>query len=265
MKDPAILFFYDTWLTATAEMDADVRTWYLELLIHCYDKKSIPNDTEKLASLARVKFSDYEKFKQVLEHLLKHKFKQMEDGRLVNDFVCEVMRKREQFKEKRTRAGIIGSIIKVAKNTKGFNFSVLEQLKEVLFSMSDEDLNKHKDKQVLEHLLKLYINGDGDGDINSNKNGGVGEELNIAFDVFWNLYEKKVGDKEKCQKIWAKLKDEERTKIIETLPAFKQSISDKKFQPYPKSYLNSKRWNDELTMPTKFNNTTEARPATKFI
>ena len=69
MKDPAILFYYDTWLTATAEMDADVRSWYLDLLIHQYDKGSLPNDDEKLASLARVKISQFNKFKQINKYL----------------------------------------------------------------------------------------------------------------------------------------------------------------------------------------------------
>ena len=73
-KDPAVLFFINDWLTSTAEMDADIRGWYLNLLLHNYDKKDLPNDVEKLAVLCNVKFSEYERFKQVFEQVLKQKF-----------------------------------------------------------------------------------------------------------------------------------------------------------------------------------------------
>lgn len=72
------------------------------------------------------------------------------------------------------------------------------------------------------------------------------ENINIDFSVFWDLYDKKLGAKEKCKKKWNKLSNEIRQKIIDTLPAFKMSIKDKQFQPYPESYLNQERWNDEI-------------------
>lgn len=69
---------------------------------------------------------------------------------------------------------------------------------------------------------------------------------NKSFGVFWDLYDKKVGDKPKCEKKWIALSDSERQKIFDTLPAFKASIKDKQYQPHPETYLNQKRWNDEI-------------------
>lgn len=69
-------------------------------------------------------------------------------------------------------------------------------------------------------------------------------EINISFSVFWNLYNKKVNSNG-CQKKWKKLKDIDRQKIIDTLPGFLSKIADKQFQPYPITYLNQKRWEDE--------------------
>lgn len=74
----------------------------------------------------------------------------------------------------------------------------------------------------------------------------VEDSINISFDVFWNLYNKKKGDKDKIEKKWNKLTNEDRQKIIDTLPTFLSSISDKKYIPFPETYLNNKRWNDEL-------------------
>ena len=70
--------------------------------------------------------------------------------------------------------------------------------------------------------------------------------INIDFNIFWDLYDKKVGSKDKCIKKWDKFKDEERQTIINTLPLFLKSIKEKKYQPYPETYLNQKRWNDEI-------------------
>lgn len=72
------------------------------------------------------------------------------------------------------------------------------------------------------------------------------ENNKIQFDVFWNLYNKKVGSKSKCEKKWNNLNLETQKKIIDTLPTFLKSITDKQYQPYAETYLNQERWNDEI-------------------
>lgn len=164
MKDPAALLYIDTWLTSTAEMDSDVRGWYLNLILHHYDKKNLPTDIETLAQLAGVRFSEFERFKQMFKQVLEQKFEVL-DGRYVNKTANEIIRKREAFTEKRSKSGNIGVVIKTAKTVKGFNAKYLDRLKSDLYDMNVEEIDKHKDKHLLEHLLKLYINGDGNGDI----------------------------------------------------------------------------------------------------
>jgi len=67
------------------------------------------------------------------------------------------------------------------------------------------------------------------------------------------LYNKKVGDKAKILKKWINLKQGDRDAIFKTLPTFLLSITDKQFQPYPETYLNNKRWNDETAILTGLN------------
>lgn len=159
MKDPAALFYIDTWLSATAEMDSDIRGWYLNLILHNYDKKDLPNDIEKLAVLAGVKFSEFERFKQVFEQLLKHKFTLNDNNRLENNYAKNIIQSRELFKEKRSKSGNIGVIIKIAKSIEGFTDEYIEKLKKHLYSLNITEIDKHKDKQMLNQMLKLYING----------------------------------------------------------------------------------------------------------
>jgi hypothetical protein len=72
------------------------------------------------------------------------------------------------------------------------------------------------------------------------------KEINISFDIFWDLYEKKVGEKKKLIAKWEKLTDEERQTIINYIPKYKESQPDKRFRKNPDTFFNNKSWNDEL-------------------
>lgn len=68
----------------------------------------------------------------------------------------------------------------------------------------------------------------------------------FSFEMFWDLYEKKVGEKSKLIKKWDKLTEEERTKALEYIPKYKLAQPDKKYRKNPETFLNNKSWNDEL-------------------
>jgi hypothetical protein len=79
------------------------------------------------------------------------------------------------------------------------------------------------------------------------------KESNISFDFFWNLYDKKIGDKSKLSKKWDKLKDEERQAAIDYIPKYKESQPEKQYRKNPETFLNNKSWNDELIPKNKVN------------
>tara|TARA_R100000152_G_scaffold18399_1_gene10190 strand:+ start:5597 stop:6397 length:801 start_codon:yes stop_codon:yes gene_type:complete len=83
---------------------------------------------------------------------------------------------------------------------------------------------------------------------NKNKVKKTPKELNYMFIEFWTLYDKRVGDKSKVHKKWESLTNSDREKIMKTLPDFLKTIKDKQYQPYPMTYLNNKRWEDDLTI-----------------
>jgi hypothetical protein len=66
------------------------------------------------------------------------------------------------------------------------------------------------------------------------------------FEKFWDLYDKKIGDRKKIHIKFNKLKEEDRNKIFETLPEYVNSTPDKKFRKNPETYLNNCSWNDEI-------------------
>lgn len=72
------------------------------------------------------------------------------------------------------------------------------------------------------------------------------EGVLIEFEVFWDDYDKKVGDKEKLKKMWNSLSDEEQALAISHIKKYKQAQPNKKYRKDPATYLNNKSFNDEI-------------------
>lgn len=99
---------------------------------------------------------------------------------------------------------------------------------------------KALDKAMLKHVSKQVQSIstiDKPNNLITNNNG---------FDDFWKGYPKKK-EKQKCILKWGKMPEEERRLAIEKLPAF---LAHKPFptynHPFPLTYLNGKRWEDEV-------------------
>lgn len=181
-KDPAFLIYINDFLTATAGMDADAVGWYLRLILHQADKGGLPNDEESLAVLAGVKFSQYQRFQQVLEQVLKQKFTVNEEtGLLENEKASNILKSREEFKDKRQRSGNIGVVIKMAKNITGYTKRHIESLKTDLFSYSEEQIERAKSEQVLKQMLKLYRNENEDENKDINEIEKYKEIARLSF------------------------------------------------------------------------------------
>jgi hypothetical protein len=86
-------------------------------------------------------------------------------------------------------------------------------------------------------------------DKNKYNSDTVLKEPNISFETFWNLYDKKVGDRQKCVKKWEHLKDDERTAIMSFLPKYKISQPIKQYRSNPETFLNGRMWENEIIQP----------------
>lgn len=137
-KDPAFLMYYKDILTSCASWDADELGWYLRLLCHQADKpRGLDPDIESLASLANVKFSQYERFKKCWEARLKGKFEATLDGLLINLVQHEIMERRREYSENQRVSGVIGYLIKLVKNH--FDLSK-QQVAALASSLEDADI-----------------------------------------------------------------------------------------------------------------------------
>lgn len=164
MKDPAALIYIDKWIAATQGMRGVEKGWYLDLILHQFDKGSVPNDIDQLASICRIRPSEYVLFEQVFEQVLKQKFEQDEDGCLKNPFTSEIIQRRKSFLEKREKSGkwgyvkkfIINKFNKVTDDEFGFIYNTFD----FSLDLKNEQVLEQVLTQMLEQKRELYINVD---------------------------------------------------------------------------------------------------------
>lgn len=67
-----------------------------------------------------------------------------------------------------------------------------------------------------------------------------------TFERAWNLYDKKVGCKEKLEKKWNSMSQKDRKAAIEYIPLYVLSQTDKQYRKNFQTFLNQRGWEDEL-------------------
>jgi hypothetical protein len=80
----------------------------------------------------------------------------------------------------------------------------------------------------------------------TNKDNKDNKDNKLSFVHFWDLYDKKIGDKTKLEKKWNKLSLADQQKIMQYIPLYKEAQPEKKYRKNVETFLNNKSWNDEL-------------------
>ena len=190
MKDPAVLFYTQDFLTGTMLMNDEQKGKYITLLCLQHQNGGL---TEKAMLKICGEFDEE----------IWGKFIKDADGCFYNKRMLLESKKRNKFCESRRK-------------------------------------NLHKDEHMEQHMDKLMENENENEDLIE-----IIKEINVPFENFWNLYDKKE-DREKCERKWGALTNKERELCMERLPAYIESTPDKKFRRHPATYLNNKSWENEI-------------------
>ena len=67
-----------------------------------------------------------------------------------------------------------------------------------------------------------------------------------TFARAWDLYQKKVGCKEKLEKKWNSMSQKDRKAAIEYIPLYVIATEDKKYRKNFQTFLNQRGWEDEI-------------------
>ena len=86
---------------------------------------------------------------------------------------------------------------------------------------------------------------------NENENKDVIEDKNKVeiwptFDDFWNAYNKKVGSKSNVEKKFLKLNQDTKEIIMNYIFDYVEATPDKQYRVNPETFLNQKRWENEI-------------------
>lgn len=79
------------------------------------------------------------------------------------------------------------------------------------------------------------------------------ERKEKGFEMFWNLYDKKI-DKNKAKKSFMNLTLEEMIEAVKGVKAYVDSTPDKKYRKDPTTWIRNKCWNNEISIDKKNTN-----------
>jgi uncharacterized protein YdaU (DUF1376 family) len=145
---------------------------------------------------------------------------------------------------------------KFTKDDKGLYYNERleeEQNKRKAFTDSRKNNIKGKNQYTKQPKKRGHMTSHMENE-NENENKDINRTeilINYSFDEFWNLYDKKVGDKTKLEKKWNGLTDDVRTQILFHVQEYKIAQPEKKFRKDPQTYFNNNSWNDEIIKDNK--------------
>ena len=108
-------------------------------------------------------------------------------------------------------------------------------------SCIDKEFSKVKDRVLIEYIYSTDTHTQEEEEQEEEKE----QEEKIDFDIFYNLYDKKVDGKDSKLK-WDKLDLQTQQLILSIVPKYIKSTPDKQFRKSPLVYLNKKAWEDEI-------------------
>ena len=128
-------------------------------------------------------------------------------------------------------------MIEISKNQYSSNIIAIVKNTKATTKALDKALHNHstKQSQSIVSIDKQITNN------NITNNNHV-----YSFDNFWNDYDKKIGLKEKIEKKFNKLSNEDLELIKIHIPKYKLDQVEKKYRKNPEAYLNNKSWLDEV-------------------
>ena len=69
----------------------------------------------------------------------------------------------------------------------------------------------------------------------------------LSFEKFWNEYAYKIGKKERSEKLWNSLKEQEKIQCLQAIPRYKAWLAFKSIEKlYPETFLSQKRFQNDF-------------------
>jgi len=221
MKDPAFLFYPNDWLGGTMGMTFEQKGAYMELLMLQFNRGHMTS--HMIGQILGQSFGQN-------WDAIKSKFEEDENGHFFNRRLEEEQIKRKAFTDSRKNNRSGKNQHSKTITNEGSSVGHMSSLMENENENRNEVIVSNNDQVLLAEIISV-----------------------LEFEEFWTLYDKKVGDKTKLKTKWKTINEDERRKILEHVPLYKESQPDKQFRKDPQTYLNNKSWNDEIIFKNGIN------------
>ncbi len=212
-KEPSFNFFPSDFLTGTMLMSNEQVGKYIRLL--CLQHQQGHLSEEDMLMIC----GEYDK-------KIFSKFKQDEQGNYYNDRLDEEKDKRKKFVESR-RNNL---------SKKGENPHI------------DTHMDTHMESQVAKHKV-AHMEYEYEYEIENNIDNEIDNNIITMFNEFWSIYPKKL-KKQEAYRAFCKVNPNNDLfqKIIMSVKKCRRwrGWNDKKYIPYPATWLNNKRWEDDI-------------------
>lgn len=109
-KDPAFLFYPKDWIQGTAKLMPEEKGVYIDLLAHQHQDGDLPNNTKRLARIVGLSESEF----LPIWDTLKSKFKEIQNNRLVNRKLTELMTERSEKGLKNKIIGTLAAVVRLS-------------------------------------------------------------------------------------------------------------------------------------------------------
>lgn len=132
------------------------------------------------------------------------------------------------------------------KNDKNINDDVSKNIYNInLFRKENNaEFNQHELNET--ELNETKLNETKLNKTELNESSEAKTQSGYTFDVFWELYEKKRGNKAQLEHKWNSLTTEEKQNAVEYIPLYKAAQPNKQYRKDPLTFLRNKSWNDEI-------------------
>ena len=223
MKDPAILFYTSDFLSGTMFMTDEQVGKYIRLL--CAQHQNGHLQEKHMLKICGTYDLD-----------IFCKFTKDDTGLYFNERMDKEVLKRSKYSESRSNNR---KSVKKPEDKSNICLSYVNHMGNENDNRND-NLNSSREESVREEKI------DPTTPVNDEEITPVQIVTALTFDEFWELYDKKVGLKEKVRKRFEAITEKDREKMIDHISDYKLSQPDKQYRKDPMTYLNNKSWNDEI-------------------
>lgn len=237
-KDPAMLWYWNDWYSGTTLLTRHQKGCYMDLL-HAQFNNGHLHETEIKQLLGEQDFAEHWPF-------IRRKFSQDQDGFWFNQRLEDEQIKRQKFTESRRRN------LKPKEDMSNTSETYVEHMK----PHTKPHMVDHMDTHMDSHMENENENRNTDIIDNrkltktrEEKSDRVGE----LFEAIWAAYGKK-GNKQTALAKFRRLKTEEMKAIMAHIEPYVKNHKDAgklEFLPHFTTYLNQRRWDDELPYQQK--------------